>query len=44
VLERTIRRMERHLRRRGLLREDRDEDLHYDAETNLAASRRRVPP
>ena len=38
VLERTIRRIEKHLRRRGLLREDHDEDLHHDAEANLAAS------
>jgi hypothetical protein len=37
VLERTIRRMGKHLRRRGLLREDGDEDAD-GAETGLAAS------
>ena len=41
VLERTVRRFERHLRRRGLLRldeDDADPDLPGDPENNLAAS------
>jgi len=38
VLERTIHRIEKHFRRRGLLREDHDEDLQHDAEASLAAS------
>jgi hypothetical protein len=41
VLESTVRRFERHLRRRGLLRmdeEDGDPDVAGDPESNLAAS------
>ncbi len=50
VLERTVRRMERHLRRRGLLGIDEDgadPDVPGDPESHLAASRsraRRPPP
>ena len=38
VLDRTIRRIEKHLRRRGLLRVNQDDDVPGDAETSLAAS------
>jgi hypothetical protein len=38
VLEHTIRRIEKHLRRRGVLRGDRDEEVHHDPEASLAAS------
>ena len=46
MLERTIRRIERHLRRRGVLPGNEDDDLHGDPETGLAAAAvsGQVPP
>ena len=38
VLEHTIRRIEKHLRRRGVLRGDQDEEVPDDPEASLAAS------
>jgi hypothetical protein len=46
VLAHTIRRIERHLRRRGVLPGNEDDDLHADPETGLAAAAvsGQVPP
>ena len=46
VLARTIRRIERHLRRRGVLPGNEDDDLQADPETDLAAAAAsgQVPP
>jgi hypothetical protein len=38
VLARTVRRIDRHLRRRGVLPGNEDDDLHADPETGLAAA------